>query len=136
MKGRLLLAAGLLVAPLASASPAVAEVRSVTATSGPVMAVMMPLRACNGSVCQSTPSLWTVGLRVAVLTDSAGLPTIVQGSCPLGIGTALVVRAGSAGGIVTAVVFGTRLDGSSYEQAIGLPVILGANGTVTVQVCF
>jgi hypothetical protein len=54
----------------------------------------------------------------------------------LGIGTAVVVNGGSTGGIVTAVVFGTRLDGSVYEQAVGVPVVLAANGTDTVQACF
>ena len=136
MKSRFLLAAGILAASLATATPAVAEVQSLSATSGPVMAMALPLTACNGSVCQPTPSLWSVGLRVAVLAETGAVrPTIVPGSCPLGIGTALVVNGGSAGGIVTAIVFGTRLDGSAYEQSVGLPVVLAANGTVTVRVC-
>lgn len=136
MKRPSLLAAGILAASLVSAHPALAQVQYVSATSGPVTVAMLPVQACNGNICQSTPSLWTVGLRVGVLAgDGAVLPTITPWPCPLGIGTALMVNGGSTGGIVTAVVFGARLDGSAYEQSVGMPVSVGPYGTVVVRAC-
>ncbi len=136
MKIRSLLAGGILVASMATSDAAFADAQYVAAISGPVRVPNVPVMACNGASCQSTPPLSSVGLRVGALAEArATPPTFVPGSCPSGVGTAVVVRGGSSGAIVTATLFGTRPDGAAYEQAVGFPVLLGANGTVTVQAC-
>ena len=135
MKIRFLLAGGVLVASLATASPAHADVQYMSAKSGPASVPNVSVQACSGGMCQSTPPLLGVELTVSAWTDSnATRPTMVPVACPAG-GTAMVVTGGSSGSIVTATLVGIRADGSLHGQAVGFPVILAAHATSRVSAC-
>ena len=135
MKIRFLLAGGVLVASLATASPAQASSQHVSAKSGSASVANVPVQACGGGVCQVTPPLLGVELTVnAWIEANATPPTIVPVACPSG-GTAMVVRGGSSGSIVWSTLVGLRSDGSLHGQAVGVPFILAANTTSMVRAC-
>ncbi|HEV2088869.1 MAG TPA: hypothetical protein VGR21_11220 [Cryptosporangiaceae bacterium] len=135
MKIRFLLAGGVLVASLATASPAQANTQYVSAKSGAASVPNVSVQACSGDVCQSTPPLLGVELTVNAWTEpNVTPPTIVSVACPSG-GAAMVVRGGSSSSIVWATLVGIRADGSLHGQAVGFPVILAANATSMVRAC-
>ena len=136
MKSRLLFAGGVLAASLAIASPGQAQAQSVSGAMGPVPVPNVPVQLCVGSTCQQTPVLSSVGLLVSALVDANAVPPTMQtGPCAVGNGGVMVVRGGSAGEIVTGTLNGTRPDGSQYEQAIGPPILLASNATMTISAC-
>lgn len=107
----------------------------MSAKSGPASVPNVPVQACSGGTCQSTPPLLGVELTVNAWTESnATPPTMIPSVCPSG-GTAMVVRGGSSGSIVTATLVGIRADGSLYGQAVGYPVVLAANAISRVSAC-
>ena len=136
MKRRLLFFGGVLAASLAVASPVFAELQMVSGSVGPVQVPDVPVQLCVGSGCQQTPVLSSVGLRASAFIEAGAVPPTIQaGSCGTGSGGVLVLRGGSAGAIVSGVLFGTRPGGAPYEQAIGAPINLAPNMTTTISAC-
>jgi len=77
--------AAALAAPLAWASPALAEPHTVTVTVGPVSAPGVPVSACVDSTCASTPAVTELALTASVTADAAASSVLLEPvACPTG----------------------------------------------------
>lgn len=125
---------------IAMSGQALAVTKTVSASVGPVPLPNVPAQVCVDNVCQSTPALTAVSLKVSAKVEVAdlvgALPTITPGTCPQGqTGVALAIKTGTTSVTVTGLVMGSLPNGAPINIPVG-PITVGAMGqTVTISVC-